>query len=333
MTSKPTKATASLSTLPAADVMSDDASPVFLVGATRSGTTLLRLMLDHHPEICNFGEFEYAVRWFDGQRPPHMTNYHRHLELDRVFRKHGWQIDPQLDYVHLVRSFLQQAVNCHGKPIGGATVHTRFDCLPLIWPQARYVHLVRDPRDVARSSIHMGWVGNVWYGTEYWLEPVARWQQLQRTLPDSRWLQVRFEDLIQDPQGELTRICEFLGVAYESDMLDYADSSTYELPDPRLVNQWRQKLTRNELQWVESACHRQMRDFGYEPASESLSPPGPLTAARLMAQHRFARMQRNVRRYGLPLYLRWQIAKRLPHCNWKKRILREVDQINIAHLK
>ena len=311
------------------DVMRDEASPVFLVGATRSGTTLLRLMLNHHPQICNFGEFEYAVRWYDGDQPPSLARYQRQLELDRVFRVHGWKIDPQLDYVHLVRSFLQQAVDASGKPIAGATVHSRFDCLPTLWPQARYLHLVRDPRDVSRSAIQMGWVGNVWFGTEYWRDPIMRWQRLQRNLAPDRWLQIRFEDLIQDTKRELRRICDFLGVPYSSAMLQYADETTYELPDPRLVNQWRKKLTNDELQWVESECHELMREFGYEPVSAKLSPPGPVTALRLSTQHRLSRIRRNIGRYGLPLYVQWQIAKRMPHSSWKKQVLQAVDEVDI----
>jgi hypothetical protein len=315
------------------DLMLDDASPVFLVGATRSGTTLLRLMMDHHPELSNFGEFEYAVKWLEGDRPPLLDAYHRLLEMDRVFRDHGWQIDPKLAYIPLVRSFLRQAFAASRKQVPGATVHSRFDCLPIIWPQARFIHLVRDPRDVARSSIPMGWVGNVWYGAEYWLQPVARWQQLRDTLPRDRWLQVRFEDLIQDPSGELTRICHFLGVEYSPAMLEYANDSTYDLPDPGLVNQWQQKLSAHEIQWVESVCHGAMHQFGYEPVSPSLAPPGPLTSLRLATQHRLSRIQRNIQRYGLPLYARWQIAKRLPYCEIKKRVLRQIDEVDTARLK
>ena len=130
---------------PTADVLGNDASPVFLVGATRSGTTLLRLMLNHHPEICNFGEFEYAVKWYVGDHAPGIQEYRRKLSLDRVFRKHGWAVDDRLDYVGLVRSFLQQAVDAAHKPIAGATVHSRFDRLTdMLRDDVRFANQIED---------------------------------------------------------------------------------------------------------------------------------------------------------------------------------------------
>jgi hypothetical protein len=299
----------------------------------RSGTTLLRLMLDHHPRLCIFGEFEYAVNWITDRGPPPLSTYHRLLEFDRVFRKAKLQIDPQLGYEELVRSFLEQATSRSGKPIGGATVHSNFDHLPRMWPDARYIHLVRDPRDVARSSVGMGWVGNVWYGAQYWREPVERWCRFASTLPDTQKHQLRFEDLIDDPQRELTGICHFLGIPFEARMLNYHVDSTYNLPDRALSEQWRKKMTAEEVQWVESVCHPWMAQFGYQLTSDRLAPPRGLRSCQLTAQHRLRRVSRNLGIYGLPLYVRWQLAKRLPHCHWKKQVLQQVDRVNEARLK
>ena len=65
---------------------------MFVVGALRSGTTMLRLMLDAHPHICNFGEFEYAVKYAAGGRFPAVQDYARLLETDRVFLRTGFEL-------------------------------------------------------------------------------------------------------------------------------------------------------------------------------------------------------------------------------------------------
>ena len=308
-------------------------SPVFIVGALRSGTTLLRLMVDHHPDICIFGEFEYAVRWIEDGNPPPLHEYHRQLRADRVFRADGLEIDPSLDYQGLVRSFLQQATESSGKPIRGAAIHSNFHELPPLFPDAKLIHLLRDPRDVSRSCIGMGWVGNPYYGTKYWMEPVLRWRALEPSLSPSQKHELKYEDLIRDPVGELTKICEFLGVDFDEAMLSYPGDSTYASPDVGLVEQWRRKLSDDEVMWIESVCSPLMDEVGY--ASEHSKPQRPtgLTAAKLAIQNRRSRIQRNIDVYGLPLYVSWQLGKRMPRNALQKRILRRVQDVDTSRLK
>src|SRR5262249_54027367 len=116
--------------------------PVFLVGSERSGTTLLRLMLDHHPAIAFHSEFEYAVAKMDNPAEwPCLDEYCRYLTSDRIFNGDGFLIDRSLSYPALIDSFLCQKRDAAGKPIVGATVHLDFDRLMRIWPQARFIHL------------------------------------------------------------------------------------------------------------------------------------------------------------------------------------------------
>ncbi len=128
-------------------------TPIFLVGAERSGTTLLRLMLDHHPQIAFNSEFEYVVDRIsaDGHFPD-LPCYHDYLSSRWIFKDSHFQIDPNLDYPNLVNSFLQQKQKRDQKARIGATVHHQFHYLCKNWPQAKFIHLLRDGRDVARSN-------------------------------------------------------------------------------------------------------------------------------------------------------------------------------------
>ena len=141
-------------------------SPVFLVAAERSGTTMLRLMLStirRSPGAAT----GYAVNLMpESGGWPDLAAYREFLLTNRIFRLgHGFEIDPNLSYPELVNSFLEQLQRRTGKPIVGALVHRHFDRLLRIWPDARFIHLIRDGRDVARSCIGMGWAGSVWTGT------------------------------------------------------------------------------------------------------------------------------------------------------------------------
>lgn len=307
--------------------------PVFIVGALRSGTTLLRLMMDHHPEVCIFGELEYAVRWIEDGRPPAIEEYHRKLRMDRVFRAHGLMIDLQLDYPQLVRSFVEQARRPSGKPIAGAAIHSNFHELPGLFPDARFVHLLRDPRDVSRSCIGMGWVGNSYYGTRYWIEPVGQWRALEQSLGPSQKHTLKYEALIRDPVGELTKICEFLGVQFDQAMLEYPKDTTYSEPDASLVEQWREKLSDDEIMWIESVCGPLMKEVGYVPVHSVARPPAKLKAMQLAIQNRTWRVRRNVHVYGFPLYVSWQLTKRIPTGPLQRRTLRKIQDIDTNRLK
>src|SRR5690242_9279390 len=131
-------------------------APVFLVGAERSGTTLLRLMLDHHPEIAFLHEFEVAVLTM-----PARGGFPTREALLAFLRTHRsprfvFDVDERLDAPALLRAMLEQKRTRDRKPRLGATCHVHFDRLLRLWPEASFIKLVRDPRDVARSSIGMG---------------------------------------------------------------------------------------------------------------------------------------------------------------------------------
>ena len=179
----------------------------------------------------------------------------------------------------------------------------------------------------------MGWVGNVFYGTKYWMDPILRWKHLEPRLAEHQKHQIKYEDLIRDPVRELTKICDFLGVSYDGSMLEYPVDTTYSAPDPSLVEQWRRKMTDDEIMWVESVCEPLMRDFGYDPHSSPIRPPTKFQALQLALQNRSSRIRGNVGRYGLPLYVSWQVTKRMPHNRLREHVLRKVDDVIAGQLK
>ena len=312
----------------------DIEDPVFLVGAERSGTTALRLMLDHHPRVAWQYEFELSVEFLpkEGGWPP-MTAYREWLANNRVFRASGLTLDASLDYPALMNDFLRQIRDNHRKPIAGTTVHLHFDRLLRIWPNARFIHLVRDPRDVAKSVIGMGWAGNVWAGVDRWIEAEGLWDNVRAELTPERYIELQFESLMTQPEEDLRRVCEFLGIDYDPAMLRYPEHTTYDAPDPKLVYQWKTKQTPREIQLVESRCASLLVRRGYTLSGH---PPLEVTSAmlaELRAQDKRERLKFRIRRFGLGLIVQGFLARRLGLKTWERALDRKAQAIIQDHLK
>ncbi|MEM8946037.1 MAG: sulfotransferase [Planctomycetota bacterium] len=310
------------------------AQPTFIVGSVRSGTTLLRLMLDHHPRIAFHFEFEFAVDQVgaDGSFPS-IKDYHDYLSQHRVFLLSGGEIDERLDFSQLVNSFLEQKRSREGKQIVGATVHHHIDRIPHVWPEAKYVHLLRDGRDVARSCSAMGWAGNMYHAVDRWIDAEHTWEQLKPTIPEERRIEVRYEDLIADTEETLARICDFLGTQFDPQIYDYAKTSTYDLPDAQLIEQWRRKLTDEQIQLAESRIAEMLTERGYPLSGLPRITVSSAEKKRLAMQDRLWRARFRMRRYGLPLFATDYVARRLPLESLRRSCLDKINDIDNSHIR
>jgi hypothetical protein len=296
-------------------------NPVFLIGAERSGTTLLRLMLNGHPRISWLNEFEYSVDFVnESDSWPDITKYIDYLSLHRIFQATGFTIDERLDYPELIQSFLLQKQQRDNKPLIGATCHRHYDRLLRLFPQARFMYLLRDPRDVARSNIGMGWAGNVWTGVDRWIEAEELWENVKKRLDKQTWIEIRSEELICEPERTLTTICNFLKLEYDPKMMEYPDHTTYSKPDPTLTEQWRRKLSSDEISLVEAKTYDLMKKRGYSP--QSLMPPEVSLGRQLVlqVQDKICRVRCRVKRFGFWLVLADFLARRLKIRPLQKRI-------------
>lgn len=281
--------------------------PVFLVGSERSGTTLLRLLLSHHPQLAFHYESEFMMHPLEGGEPlpvgAELRAFQDWLREDRTFLSSGFVIDESLSYVELLNSFLRQKHMLTGKPVVGMTVHKSFEHLPRVWPEARYIHLLRDGRNVTYSSVQMGWYGNAWAATERWKAAMQSYARLRQQVPAERVLEVRFESLLEDVAAEITRICEFLKLPYSDDVFAFEGASSYSAPKQGLASDWRTKLTEKEIQQVESELGELLQEHGY-PLSE-LEPISLDAAerARLAQDNVRRRRAQRVARYGWCLLL------------------------------
>lgn len=309
-------------------------TPFLLVGSVRSGTTLLGLMLDHHPKVAFPGEFELAVdRLAEDGSPPTLASYHRWLATDRHFLWHGLRIDPTLDYHDLLSSFLRQmAAESPQKPHIGVALHRRLHLLPHVWPHARYIHLTRDGRDVAPSIIEHGWAGNHFTAAERWLEAEHQWDQCRRILSADQVHEVRFEDLVENPERILQGICAFLDLAYDPAMLSYPDDTTYSAVDAKQAHKWRRKASPRAVQLVEAAAGDMLLSRNYSVAG-SRARCGSARRQLMRAHSRLACLAFRLRRYGLRLWIERRLALALRNERWRERVALREHEITNRYLK
>lgn len=305
---------------------------VFICGALRSGTTLLRLMIEGHPRLSNPGEMDFLF-----EPPPRrngaydMKAYEAEVSRNRVFAGQKLRIVSGLDYEEQIRDFIRQ-LRKPGKRLT-INIHRHFDRIPSIFPQARFVHLLRDPRDAAKSAIGMGWAGNVYHGVDHWINSERSFAALEEKTPRQRIFRIKNEDLVRDPRKILSELCGFLGVAYDNAMLDYPLRSTYGPPDPKLVEQWRDSLSAREIGLVEGKTAQMLAERGYSLSGAKLLKPGRLEKTGLRIANSLGRWQFSAKRYGFLIAILGLVSPRLK-IRWLENYVRSKRAASdLRHLK
>jgi Sulfotransferase family len=306
-------------------------SLVFICGALRSGSTMVHLMLNHHPSIDNPGEFDFLFDQVgDDGSFPRREEFHEWLEIERIFNSHHLKIDPALEVRELIRSFVAQLQKAD--KVLALNIHRNFHRVPYVFPEAEYIHLIRDPRDVARSSIGMGWAGNVYYGVDHWVATEESWKVLRQQL-QSEPHTLRYENLVRDYPAELRSLCAYLEIPYSDEMLSYDRDSTYSAPDISLIEQWKRNQTHDEINEVESKAVDLMVAAGYACAGDpafSLSSwrKIQLKLGNLVYRHSFA-----IKRFGLRLYVLEKIGRYLKLETLQKQTSLAFAEIEKQYLK
>jgi hypothetical protein len=227
----------SIAALPAVPIRADATlnARFFIVGAGRSGTTLLRLILCGHSRLHVAPETWFIRDLLErlplaGRLCPGQVSE----ALDIITSHYRWPdlsisaADLRGDAANLAAPDLRAIIDlvyCHlalaaGKPRIGDKTPVYVQCLPglaALYPDAKFIHLLRDGRDVALSYISAGWPHRCYQGDAF------EWTQAVRAAKafagKGRMLELRYEALITSPETEIRRACAFLGEAYETEML------------------------------------------------------------------------------------------------------------------
>jgi len=266
--------------------------PFFVVGVPRSGTTLLRFMLDGHPRLAVPGESHFIVTL----RVRRLRLRHRPgLALEAILghpRFAEWGLDPDavraqaaedgpVDFAGVVRTVFGAYARSQGKVRWGDKTPdyvSHMTMLARLFPDAQFVHIIRDGREMASACADYGWAPTAVSAGYWWRKRVAKGVRVGKRLGPDRYREIRLEQLIADPQAVLTQICEFLGERYDPVMLDYPTRVRLRDPDKLFLQRphrhlvlpptaglrdWRAGLSARQQRLVEAACGAPLRHLGY----------------------------------------------------------------------
>jgi Sulfotransferase family len=283
------------------------AVPLILLGVSRSGTTLLRVILDRSPGLAVPDESFFVPLL--ARRHPRRVRAARFLDdIARIPTIAAWGLTPEdvaprlrdgMTTGDAIAAVFEAHAAREGKPRWGdkTPMYMRhLGLLERLFPAARYVHLIRDGRDAAVSFLRMpeGTYTRTWAHPEsagafacLWRVEVACARDLGRRVGPGRYHEARYEELVSDPEAVVRSICGFAELPFESAMLEYAGAvdvsekphqqRLLQPPTPG-VRDWRSDLGREDTLAFEAVAGELLAELGYE----TLEPPhAPGARARL----------------------------------------------------
>jgi hypothetical protein len=272
--------------------------PLIILGVRRSGTTLLRVILDRSPGIAIPDE-SYFV--------PQLAHRHRDKvdrmrfldDLRRLPTLVEWglspgdvatRLGPESTTEDAIAAVFEAYAARHGKTRWGDKTPMYMQHLRLLerlFSDALFVHLIRDGREAALSFLQMpdGVMTRTWAHPRdvqgfacQWRTEVVAAQSLGNRVGPSRYLEVRYEDFVADPPTITRSICDFAELRFEQAMLDYTSSvdvsskphqQRLRQPPTAGVRDWRSQMSREDARAFEAIAGDLLAELGYD----LLAPP------------------------------------------------------------
>lgn len=287
----------------------------FVVGCGRSGTTLLRAMLDSHPELSIPHEAHFVAPMIqkralyetaagvdvnrfasDLLSVPAYSRWFSHWGMDEsevrdVVALPSRPIDIGEAFRRLYRGYTARL----GKSRQGDKTPTNVLHIPIlaaVFPESRFVHMIRDGRDVAVAYLDASFgPSSVWQAARHWRSRVERGRRGGQLVGTERYRELHYEDLVDDPESTLRDLCEFLELTFDDAMLRYADRAEALLkaglqPEhhrhlfepPGRVRDWRRDLSTRDVYVFEALAGSSLLEFGYELSGAQPTPGDRLAA-------------------------------------------------------
>jgi Sulfotransferase family len=310
---------------------------VFFVGCARSGNTLVQRLADAHPELAVMHGTRWIARWHekrigvtaDGdvtaelvERLPRHERFKaleiQPEELTRVYRE-----NQGVSYAAFVSALFDRFGKRRGKQLVGDKTPEyvkSIRTLHMLWPGAKFVHIIRDGRDVCLSVAE--WRKGATRFPTWHDDPVATtavWWDLNvrlareagRQLGPDLYYELRYEALVADAAGECARMCAFLEIPYDDAMLRFHEGRTRSepgldakkawLPVTAGLRTWRSEMPPADIVRFEAAAGDLLDELGYTRGAASLSENELERAARVRDAY-----ANRARARGRPLPEAWE---------------------------
>lgn len=276
---------------------------VFLVGSPRSGTTMLKRMVNAHPLLAITRETHWIPRFYEKKKG--VTTEGRVTEslVDQMFEHHRFdqmkikrkallkiiRDQPDITYADLVGQIFDNYGRRKNKPLVGDKTPTYVRKLPTLhklWPAARFVHLIRDGRDVwlsmrnwrmaAKSAGKFPtWEADPLVTTALWWKAlVGMGRRDGIAIGNDQYCDIQYEQLVAQPEIECRKLAHFLDLPHVEAMERYYEgrSQTGEklstnaawLPPTPGRRDWRTQLEDEDIEKFEAAAGDLLEELGYE---------------------------------------------------------------------
>ncbi len=273
--------------------------PFFIIGSGRSGNTLLRAIINQHTDICIppesyvLGRVIRNYQFFSFLPWPLLTRIVI-SEFESFHQFHTWEIN--------LRDFYQVALNlpeekrnlaklldlfymyyaeikCPGATRWGDKTPTNTFFVPLInkvFPEAKYIHIIRDGRDVVSSYLAAKLYSDTKEASSRWLRSVVAAQSFGAKIGTTRYLEVFYEDLVRQPVTVIQSVCDFLEIDFKPDMLRFWENAA-SLGDTKIdhhknlfnpinqnsIGKWQQSLSHEDQLLVEKMLEDKLTELNY----------------------------------------------------------------------
>lgn len=286
---------------PSADMSAGHIRLVHICGFPSSGTDLLANFMSAHPDICVRGEFPMLARLarefgatVSREEADDLVKKLLASDVYGNFANRAPRLDDLAhgrDRIEVAEIYMAMLTSRDIMWCGNKTPQNteNMDALLSLFPETRFVFIVRDIRDVCLSW-RRKWGKDIYLCAAKWNARMAKGLRMIEALPKDRVLQLRFEDLVTDPASVGRKVSEFLGLPYDEIFLNYhlqvraAPDGKKNFGEPIKASSqgnWRGKLTPAETRRIEEVAYPMMIRLGYSP--EFAGQARPLTAVGLLA--------------------------------------------------
>jgi hypothetical protein len=270
-------------------MMEPPSFPFFIVASARSGTTMLRLILNQHSLIAVPPESRFITELWQGSPEVETENFLTRLAAHPRFT--AWELPieavrreledrQRVSYRDAISAAYSAYASSKGKARWGDKTPRYVEHIPFLadlFPDSRFIHLVRDGRDVALSYADVSFgPKTVSRSAALWAKRVSAGLSQGRPLGPGRYAEIRYEDLVEDPERQLKEVCNFLNVSFEPTMLEGASAGNEDVlarasvynphvtdkPKSR-IREWRRTMPERHVEIFEAVAGRVLSELSY----------------------------------------------------------------------
>ena len=267
---------------------------LFIGGCSRSGTTLLGAMIGSHPKIICSPESQFKSDYLRRIWPNYTNldkeNVLRHLTKHWRFKL--WDISESSQELaqqtahNSFGSILNTLSWVYAQHKGKPEADTWVDHTPenisyaqsflKIFPEAQFIHIVRDGRAVAASIIPLDWGPNtIIKAARWWMRMTSFGLAAEAHLSPNQIMQVKYEELVLQPETTMRKVCQFLNIEFHNEMLDAVGftppaytNRQHQLvglkPNATMATRWRERLTARQIEIFEHQTRNFLHHLNYD---------------------------------------------------------------------